>query len=138
MEDLTKNSKFPSYPNPESIGVTDDLHADIHRWVPVNRYSTPVDLKLYSVIPVLTLYYGTTERFIPDIKEKGILPMSQQYVHLSPDFATALKVGDRNGKPVVLRVDSALMHRAGYNFYLSENYVWLVEKVPVEYISFPE
>lgn len=88
-------------------------------------HSISVDLGLNHVIPVPDLYHGTTERFIPDIKEMGILPMSRQYVHLNPDFATALKVGARHGKPMVLRINSALMHKKSHKFYLSENYVWL-------------
>jgi putative RNA 2'-phosphotransferase len=47
---------------------------------------------------------------------------------------TAIKVGARHGKPVVLVVDAAAMHRAGIPFYCSDNGVWLVDVVPPEYL----
>jgi putative RNA 2'-phosphotransferase len=46
-------------------------------------------------------------------------------------------VGERHGKPVVLRVKSGEMFRAGQLFYLSENGVWLTEKVDAEFLEFP-
>jgi putative RNA 2'-phosphotransferase len=55
-------------------------------------------------------------------------------VHLSPGERTAVKVGKRHGKPVVLVVQAGRMHENGFTFYLSANGVWLTERVPVEYI----
>jgi putative RNA 2'-phosphotransferase len=51
--------------------------------------------------------------------------------------ATAIKVGQRHGKPVVLEVRAGAMHAAGNPFYLSANGVWLTERVPVEFLTFP-
>ena len=62
--------------------------------------------------------------------------MSRLYVHLSRDEATALKVGKRHGKPVVLKVNAGKMQQDGLRFFLSENGVWLTDKVPVSYLSF--
>jgi putative RNA 2'-phosphotransferase len=59
-------------------------------------------------------------------------------VHLSLDRQAALKVGRRHGKPVVLTVDAAAMHAAGFEFYLSDNGVWLTDHVPAEYLLLPE
>ena len=61
--------------------------------------------------------------------------MSRHHVHLSSDIATAKAVGARHGKPVVFTVDAATMHQAGYEFYCSENGVWLVDRVPPEYLQ---
>jgi hypothetical protein len=36
---------------------------------------------------------GTVRRFIKAIREKGLLPQSRQYVHLSVDIVTAIQVG---------------------------------------------
>jgi putative RNA 2'-phosphotransferase len=47
---------------------------------------------------------------------------------------TAIKVGQRHGKPVVLQVKSGDMHRDGHLFYLSENQVWLTDFVEAKYI----
>ena len=48
-----------------------------------------------------------------------------------------IKVGQRHGKPVVLRIQSGPMHRDGCPFYLSTNGVWLTDHVPPKYIDFP-
>ena len=61
--------------------------------------------------------------------------MSRQYVHLSKDIQTAVKVGQRHGKAVVLNVDAEKMVKDGFCFYLSDNGVWLCEKVPCQYFS---
>ena len=60
---------------------------------------------------------------------------SRHHVHLSADEETAIKVGQRRGRPVVLEVRVGAMHRDGFVFYVSENGVWLTDKVPPEYIS---
>ncbi len=62
--------------------------------------------------------------------------MSRQYVHLSKDKETAIKVGSRRGKPIVLKIDAPKMFLDGYTFYLSENNVWLIDEVPATYIDF--
>jgi len=41
----------------------------------------------------------------------------------------------RHGKPVVLEINSARMHKDGYVFYRSENGIWLTNTVPVEYFK---
>jgi putative RNA 2'-phosphotransferase len=60
--------------------------------------------------------------------------MARQHVHLSPDTSTALKVGTRHGKPVILIVDAAKMRAEGHAFFRSTNGVWLVEHVPPQYL----
>jgi putative RNA 2'-phosphotransferase len=52
-------------------------------------------------------------------------------------IATATKVGQRHGRPVVLTVRTRQMHAAGHKFFLSANGVWLTEKVPAEFLEFP-
>ena len=59
-------------------------------------------------------------------------------MHLSPDEATALRVGRRHGEPVILTIQAGRMHEHGHPFYLSDNGVWLAEKVPAEYILWPK
>ena len=98
-------------------------------------HSIPVDLGLKEQVPPEILWHGTAERFLNSIFEKGLLPMSRQYVHLSKDEETAVIVGKRHGKPSILEVKSGEMHRQGYSFYLSENGVWLTEHVPPEFLT---
>ena len=58
------------------------------------------------------------------------------YVHLSSNQTSALAVGQRHGKAVVLTIRAAEMQQDGYIFYLSENQVWLSQSVPAQYIEF--
>lgn len=71
------------------------------------------------------------------IREEGLRPMNRHAVHLSPDRETATRVGARRGRPVVLVVRSGEMHRAGHEFRVSANGVWLAAHVPPAHISFP-
>lgn len=100
-------------------------------------HSVEVDLQLEPTKPPDRLYHGTAERTVPLIRHDGLLRMARHHVHLSPDAETAMRVGQRHGRPVVLTVDAAAMHNASILFYCSENGVWLVDAVPPTFISFP-
>ena len=63
-----------------------------------------------------------------------MIPKSRLYVHLSRDRETALKVGQRHGKPVLYIVKAGEMYRDGYKFFLSKNGVWLTKEVPIKYL----
>lgn len=94
-----------------------------------------VNMKFESKIPSDTLYHGTATRFLSAIMSEGLKKMSRQYVHLSPDISTATNVGKRYGKVVILKINTKRMLEDGFEFFLSENGVWLVESVPVKYID---
>jgi len=98
-------------------------------------HSITIDLELESKTPPDILYHGTATRFLGSIMKDGLKPMTRQYVHLSATEKTALTVGKRHGEPTVLHIDAKGMYEDGYKFYLSENGIWLVEKVPAEYIK---
>ena len=55
-------------------------------------------------------------------------------MHLSKDVPTAIRVGQRHGKPFVFVIVARAMHEAGHTFYVSDNGVWLAESVPAEYL----
>lgn len=97
-------------------------------------HSVPVDLELSPQTPPAVLYHGTHPSVVSAILQGGLKPMSRHHVHLSADTGTARKVGARRGKPVILTVQAGRMHDAGFAFYRSENGVWLVDSVPVEFI----
>ena len=101
-------------------------------------HSIPVDLGLEPMTPPPELYHGTVDRFLPSIREHGLRPGSRHAVHLSADAETAVKVGSRRGKPVVLVVDATGAAAAGVLFTRSENGVWLTDAVPPEFLRFPE
>ena len=98
-------------------------------------HSIPVDVELPVVSPPDMLWHGTREQLIPSIMEQGILRMNRLYVHLSPDRETAINVGRRHGRPLLLCVNSRQVKEDGYLFYLSVNGVWLTKEVPVEYFT---
>ena len=98
-------------------------------------HSVPVDLGLEPVEPPPALYHGTPERNLPKILHDGLRKMNRHHVHLSPDEKTAAAVGRRRGRPVVFVVDARAMRRDGWEFYRSDNGVWLVEHVPTHYLK---
>lgn len=100
-------------------------------------HSVDVDLDLPPVEPPPVLFHGTVGRSLAPIRATGLRPMSRQYVHLSADRDTAVKVGSRRGRAVVLTVDAAAMHRDGHEFRISANGVWLAAHVPTDYLRFP-
>lgn len=97
-------------------------------------HSVEVELGYRPAEPPEFLYHGTVERFLPSIRAKGLLKGQRHHVHLSPDMATAAKVGARRGKPVILWIKSGQMYRDGYKLYQSANGVWLTEYVPATYL----
>jgi putative RNA 2'-phosphotransferase len=100
-------------------------------------HSVEVSLGYTPQTPPYQLYHGTATRFLGSISAGGLLKGARHHVHLSADTETALKVGQRHGRPAILIVDAAAMSAAGHAFFLSENGVWLVDHVPVDFIEFP-
>ncbi|WP_035819284.1 RNA 2'-phosphotransferase [Janthinobacterium sp. RA13] len=96
-----------------------------------------VDIALPPATPPAMLYHGTASRFVEAIRAGGLLPGSRNHVHLSSSRETAVAVGARHGKPVVLTVDVAAMRAQGHAFYVSDNGVWLTQAVPAAFIGFP-
>lgn len=97
-------------------------------------HSIPVDLELAPKTPPEVLYHGTGLKSVASISRQGLRPMSRQYVHLSKDIDTAVKVGQRHGTCFVYKIDTAQMVRDGYVFYESVNHVWLAKRVPTQYL----
>lgn len=113
--------------------------SDDHTRIRANQgHSIQVDVELRKIQPPQYLYHGTATRFLSTIQTEGIKRMNRQYVHLSPDYQTAIAVGRRYGVPVVLRVEAGAMAQSGTTFFLSENGVWLCEYVPPGYFHVVE
>lgn len=101
-------------------------------------HSISVELGLTAQAPPPVLYHGTATRFIESIRSTGLEKRDRQHVHLSADLQTAVAVGERHGKPTVLRIQAQRMQENGHHFFLSANGVWLADHVPTEFIEFPE
>jgi putative RNA 2'-phosphotransferase len=73
---------------------------------------------------------------LPSIFGNGIRSGRRQKVHLSSDEETAVSVGRRHGKPVVLRVKTGEMYQDGQFFWRADNGVWLCDHVQPKYLGF--
>ena len=100
-------------------------------------HSVSVDLGLQPVKPPETLFHGTATRFTEAIKKQGLRRGRRVYVNLPPEEPTAINVGKRHGKPMVLMVRALRMYEKGFKFYRSNSGIWLTDNVPPEYIIFP-
>ncbi|MEO7045196.1 MAG: RNA 2'-phosphotransferase [Ferruginibacter sp.] len=98
-------------------------------------HSVDVELGYTEEQPPAILYHGTVEKFLSSILKDGLQKMQRHHVHLSADKTTATKVAERRGKPIILEIKSGEMFSAGYKFYLSDNGVWLIDHVPVNFIT---
>ncbi len=98
-------------------------------------HSIEIELGYPAKEPPTLLYHGTARKKVDFIFKTGLEKRSRHHVHLSPDVDTAIKVGQRHGKPVVLEVKAKEMHLDGYTFFISENGVWLTDSVPVKYLK---
>jgi putative RNA 2'-phosphotransferase len=124
----------------EEIVATDNKQRysfnEDHTLIRANQgHSIPVDVELEEVVQPEILYHGTGEKYVASIDQQGLIPKSRLYVHLSGDEDTAVKVGQRHGKPVVYLVKSGEMYRDGIVFYRSVNGVWLTKAVPAMYLK---
>lgn len=124
----------------EEVVATNDKQRfsfdETHTRIRANQgHSVEVDLQLPSQVPPHTLYHGTARQFVASILESGLQKMSRHHVHLSSAIETARKVGSRRGIPVIFRIDAIAMYEAGALFYRSQNGVWLVDRVPPEYLT---
>ena len=94
-----------------------------------------VVIEMESPEPPEFLYHGTAAQFLDAIMREGLKPMKRQYVHISPDYETAVKVGGRHGKPVVLQIRARDFKNDGNELCLSSNGVWQAKAVPPEYFT---
>ena len=101
-------------------------------------HSISIELGYQPIQPPSILYHGTATKYLASIRSQGLLKRQRHHVHLSHNYDTAVQVGNRHGTVVVLSIRAADMHRAGYQFFLSENEVWLTDHVPTDYIIFDE
>jgi putative RNA 2'-phosphotransferase len=125
----------------QEVVVTSDkkrfaISADGLRIRAVQGHSTDnVSLSHIEKAPPALLYHGTATRFLPSIREKGLLAGQRHHVHLSGDAQTAIGVGKRHGTPVVLKIDAQQMLAQGMKFFQAENGVWLTDHVPMCFIA---
>jgi putative RNA 2'-phosphotransferase len=102
------------------------------------RYGHSFDqpIRYESCVPPPVLYHGTSQRALAAIRREGLRPMERQYVHLSSDPETAVRVGARHDEePVVLTVRAAEAHAAGVVFHQADEAVYLAKHIPTEFVE---
>ena len=142
LDKMNRDPYSLSFDDLKEVVETNDkqrfIFSEDYKQIRANQgHSIQVDLALEAQTPPGILYHGTAIKNLESIKEKGLIKGSRHHVHLSADKKTALTVGGRHGKPVVLEVQAMNMYQAGMDFFLSENGVWLTDHVPPHFISFP-
>lgn len=113
------------------------LSEDGNRIKACQGHSIPwVEVELVYTEPPARLYHGTTvEAYKKILASEYISKMERHAVHMQEDVKMAWKSAKRWKKnPVVLGIDAETMYKEGYVFGRSENDVWCVEEVPVQYI----
>jgi putative RNA 2'-phosphotransferase len=87
-------------------------------------------------VPPSVLYHGTSLDVLESIWREGLRPMERQYVHLSPDRETAIRVSARHAdRPAVLTVRAAEAHATGIEFYQADEAVYLARRVPAKFLE---
>jgi putative RNA 2'-phosphotransferase len=98
-------------------------------------HSVEVELGYVRQEPPAILYHGTATKSVDSILKAGLEKRQRHHVHLSADVETAKNVGMRYGKPVIFEVSALQMHGDKFEFFLSQNGVWLTDHVPVRYLK---
>ncbi len=107
----------------------DNIRALYGHTIPMHIYKAPI-------APPDVLYHGTTHKAVDVILIEGLKPMRRQYVHLSVDIDTAVRVGSRrDSSPVILKIDAKKASSSGIVFYEGNDKVVLADFVPSEYIT---
>ena len=114
-----------------------EISADGARIRARQGHSVAVDLGYKPSAPPDVLLHGTPSSSLDLIRETGLKKMQRHDVHLHVDEQTASTVGARRGRPVLLKIRAGEMHGKGYEFFVTENEVWLTDHVPAEFIDFP-
>jgi putative RNA 2'-phosphotransferase len=98
-------------------------------------HSINIELGYKNEKPPEFLFHGTAEKFVKSILDIGLEKRNRQHVHLSSDIETAIKVGQRHGKPFVFKVFAEQMYNDNFQFFISDNGVWLTDNVPTKYLK---
>lgn len=98
-------------------------------------HSVEIELGYTNQKPPEILFHGTAEKFVQSILNVGLEKRNRQHVHLSSDLETAIKVGQRHGKPFIFNVLAEQMYNDNFQFYISDNGVWLTDNVPTKYLK---
>ena len=96
-----------------------------------------VEPELEYLAPPPYLYHGTTEAAAEKIRSSGaVSKMGRHAVHMQEEPAKAWLSATRwRQPPVLLKINAAAMHEAGFRFGRTENGGWCTESVPIAYVA---
>jgi putative RNA 2'-phosphotransferase len=96
-----------------------------------------VKLEAKKVKPPDILLHGTSIDNKEKILKSGLSKMSRHHVHLTDNEDVAFSVGIRyakyNNKVWIIKIDAKQMNLDGYDFFVTENNVYLTDHVPSKY-----
>lgn len=102
-------------------------------------HSVNINLGYESIEPPALLFHGTSWDNKETILERGLKRMSRHHVHLTESLETAEQVGLRyakkRGKLWIITIEAKQMWEDGFDFYKSDNGVWLTDHVPSVYFQ---
>ncbi len=136
---LTSSGKQIDFETLENVVETDNKKRyrfnDDKSKIRANQgHSLNIDLGYEPKVPPRILYHGTGQKYEDSILKTGIEKRDRHHVHLSTDIETAKNVGQRHGKPIIFEILAEAMYNDGYEFFVSENGVWLTHNIPVKYL----
>lgn len=104
-------------------------------------HSINVSYDKNRAIPPKKLYHGTSKQFLESIKKQGLRKMTRDAIHLSISKEVARDIALRHTGHnmlyvLIFELDTDKMLKDGYEFYKSEDGVWLVQKdIPYKYLT---
>ena len=87
--------------------------------------------------PPAVLYHAISADRLTEVLRDGLVPAGRPHVHLSRRPEHARNAIREELEPVVLLVDTAAMHAAGFTFYASPKGTWLTGPVPARFLENP-
>jgi len=123
----------------EVVGTSDKqrfcLSEDGSRIRANQGHSIEVQLGYEPTEPPEILYHGTAKQFVESVRSQGLRKMQRHDVHLSESIEQTMKVGQRRGRPVLVKIFAGRMWRDGFKFHRTPNHVWLTDHVPPQYLE---
>lgn len=86
--------------------------------------------------PPAVLYHATDRRAAAHIYRDGLEPRGRRFTHLASDARYAISARRVKSWPAILfSIDALAAHRSGVTFFPASSVVWLVERIPVEFLA---
>jgi len=87
------------------------------------KYLTPIEK------PIVPCIHGTYSNVVANIKKKGLMKMSREYIHCASGLPGEVKSGMRADCDIFIYIDMEKAMADGIKFYLSKNDVILTQGV---------